>query len=491
MDRLPIQPDAEPPSETGALGFGESAVEGIDATISDLQGLPSSEEPEQSTQPEPAPAPTRPVGFQAELPQLAAQIDAASQAAHLSAPAASPPPKRPKGRLIIGSFLMGILLAGFYIVWDGVFRYQSYGIVDANRLPIRAAEPGVIQRVYVAEGDRVRTGDLLLVMDSTELQRRLAQTQDDLALGEAQLDALMAELQQSLEHGARAHEADAEDFSAEYFELASKLRAHRAELERLNRNLARAIDLKQKNVISEEQYEDIHFAQTGEKELVEMLEEAVEHLRRRTRLAKPELEITIDQIRPALVRIDNYKRELLRIRDDIARKQIVSPLSGIVVKRQCLTSRWVETSEVLMEIVEEGSSQPVIYLSQHDTLQLEPGQDINIHILPHHKPLECTVERVGAEYVPVPLSIERFYGKNESVLPVFLKSKYLVELPPGATIRVPHSMSELDPNLAAGNKSTPSEEESGFKLSSENLGKRKETPPERISFNILDNIRHD
>ena len=491
MDRLPIQPDAEPPSETGALGFGESAVEGIDATISDLQGLPSSEEPEQSTQPEPAPAPTRPVGFQAELPQLAAQIDAASQAAHLSAPAASPPPKRPKGRLIIGSFLMGILLAGFYIVWDGVFRYQSYGIVDANRLPIRAAEPGVIQRVYVAEGDRVRTGDLLLVMDSTELQRRLAQTQDDLALGEAQLDALMAELQQSLEHGARAHEADAEDFSAEYFELASKLRAHRAELERLNRNLARAIDLKQKNVISEEQYEDIHFAQTGEKELVEMLEEAVEHLRRRTRLAKPELEITIDQIRLALVRIDNYKRELLRIRDDIARKQIVSPLSGIVVKRQCLTSRWVETSEVLMEIVEEGSSQPVIYLSQHDTLQLEPGQDINIHILPHHKPLECTVERVGAEYVPVPLSIERFYGKNESVLPVFLKSKYLVELPPGATIRVPHSMSELDPNLAAGNKSTPSEEESGFKLSSENLGKRKETPPERISFNILDNIRHD
>lgn len=387
---------------------------------------------------------------------------------------------------------MGILLAGIYIVWDGVFRYQSYGVVDANRLPIRAAEPGTIQRVYVAEGDHVRTGDLLLVMDSTDLQRRLAQTQDDLALGEAQLDALMAELQRSLKQGVRALEADAEDFSAEDFELASKLRAHRAELERLNRNLARALDLKQENVITQEQYEDIHFAQTGEKELVEMLEEAVEHLRRRTHLVKPETEISINQLRPALVRIDNYKRELLRIRDDISRNQVVAPLSGIVVKRQCLTGRWVETSEVLLEIVEEGSSQPVIYLSQHDTLQLEPGQEISIHILPHYKPLECTVERVGAEYVPVPLSIERFYGKNESVLPVFLKSKYLVELPPGATIRVPHSMSELDSNLATSrSKTSTTGETASHELTSKNFGKPSATQPDRISFNILDNIRHD
>jgi len=136
----------------------------------------------------------------------------------------------------------------------------------------------------------------------------------------------------------------------------------------------------------------------------------------------------------------------------------------------------------------------VIYLSQHDTFQLEPGQKINIHVLPHHKPLECTVERVGAEYVPVPLCIERFYGKNESVLPVFLKSKYKVELPPGATIRVPHSMSELDSDLAPSDKSKPSSSEtesSSFELSSKNLGKPNATQPDQISLNLLDHIRHD
>ncbi|MFP6766470.1 MAG: HlyD family efflux transporter periplasmic adaptor subunit, partial [Planctomycetaceae bacterium] len=367
--------------------------------------------------------------------------------------------------------------------WDGVFRYQSYGVVAASRLPIRAVESGIIQRVYVAQGDRVRTGDLLLVMEDTQLQRRLAQTQDDLTLAEAQLDALMSELQSGL----RTIQTDAEDFSAEYFELAGRLRTHRSELERLNRSLARALNLKQKDVLTEEQYDEVHSARTGEQELVEMLEDAVEHLRRRVHIVRPDMEMSIRRLRPALIRIDNHKRELIRLRDEIVSSQIFSPLSGIVVKRQCLTGHRVTPSEILLEIVEEGSTRPVIYLSQNDTRHLERGQEVRVHILPHFKPLECTVDRVGSEYVPVPVSIERFYGRNETVLPVFLKAKYGPALPPGATIRVPHSMSELraaaaSPRTAAdhdGQRSVQQSRQAGSIFQS------------RISWNFLDHIRHD
>jgi len=66
--------------------------------------------------------------------------------------------------------------------------------------------------------------------------------------------------------------------------------------------------------------------------------------------------VPIELLRPALVEIDNHKHELLRLREDISHRQILSPVSGIVVKRECLTGRWVETSELLMEIVEEGST---------------------------------------------------------------------------------------------------------------------------------------
>jgi len=424
-----------------------------------------------------------PVGFQADLPFPAEQIDASAGAAHLTAPAASAPPRRPKGRLITGSLLLGLLLTGIYMIWDGVFRYQSYGLVAASRLPVRAEKSGTIQRVYVSEGDRVRTGDLLLVMDDTRLQRRLAQTQDDLAMGEAQLDALMAELQAGL----RTTHSDAEDFSAEYFELAGRLRTHRAELERLNRSLVRALDLRQKDVLTEEQYDEIHFARTGEKERVEMLEDAVEHLRRRAHVVSPEMELSIARLRPALIGIDNEKRELIRLRDDIARNRIFSPLSGIVVKRQCLTGHRVVSSEVLLEIVEEGSTRPVIYLSQNDTRNLQPGQDVRVHILPHFKPLECTIDRVGSEYVSVPVSIERFYGKDETVLPVFLTAKYKTDLCPGATIRVPHSMSEPGSMMAGSDAAADRDEQRSVDRS------RRAGPMDRnrISWNFLDHIRHD
>lgn len=433
-------------------------VPGIDGAIGDLQDSSRS----------------NPVGFQAELPGLAAQIDAASQAAHLAPPPASPPPKRPKGRLIIGVFLLGLLVAGFYIVWDGVFRYGSYGVVEANRMPIRADKPGFIQRVYAAEGQRVTAGDLLVVLDSTDLRRQLAQTQDALSLSEARLDALMTSLHRDLKRAIQARGADAEDFNAEYFELASRLRAHRVELERLGRSLERALDLKEKHVLTQDQYDTIYYAQLGEKKLVEMLEKAVEHLKRRTTIVSPATEVPIELLRPALVEIDNHKHELLRLREDISHRQILSPVSGIVVKRESLTGRWVETSELLMEIVEEGSTQPVIYFSQNDSRPLEEGQEIHIHVLPHHKPLECVVERIGSEYRPVPLSIERYYSKNEHVLPVFLRSKHPIHLAPGATIHVPHSMSELHPSFAktARSKSETGEsEESSFELSSKNFGR--------------------
>ena len=424
-----------------------------------------------------------PVGFQAELPRLAAQLDATAAAAHLTGPAASPPPKRPKGRLITGSLLLGLLLAGMYIIWDGVFRYQSYGLVTASRMAVCALNSGTIQRVYVSEGDRVRTGDLLLVMDDLQLQRRLTRTQDDLAMSEAQLDALMAELQAGL----RTIRSDAENFSAEYFELASRLRAQRAELERLNRSLARALDLRRKDVLTEEQYDEIHFAQTGEKERVQMLEDAVEHLRQRAHVIRPEMELSIARLRPALLGIDHQKQELMRLREDIARNHIYSPLSGIVVKRQCLTGHRVRSSEVLLEIVEEGSARPVIYLSQNDTRNLQQGQDVRIHILPQFKPLECTIDRVGTEYVAVPDSLERFYSQDENVLPVFLTAKHKAELLPGATVRVPHSMSNLSSSMAG----TVPAADHADRNSDDHARRASAVQQNRISWNFLDHIRHD
>ena len=115
----------------------EQTLDAVESAIGDLQatsdGLPDGQESpgyagfdsEVPSTPQPGPF----VGYQAELAEKAAQIDATTAAIGLTSPVPTPPPKRPKGRLVIGGFLFALLVAGFYIVWDGVFRYAAYEVV--------------------------------------------------------------------------------------------------------------------------------------------------------------------------------------------------------------------------------------------------------------------------------------------------------------------------------------------------------------------------
>ncbi len=88
----------------------------------------------------------------------AAQIDNASATAQLAPPTPTPPVKRPKDRRRIGSLLVVLFDAAFYIVRDGVFRCQTYRLVDGHRVSVRTSAAGIIQKVYVVEGNLARTG---------------------------------------------------------------------------------------------------------------------------------------------------------------------------------------------------------------------------------------------------------------------------------------------------------------------------------------------
>jgi len=111
-----------------------------------------------------------------------------------------------------------LFAAAFYIVRDDVFRFQTYRLVDRNRVYARTSAAGIIQKTYVVERNLPRTGDLLLKVENIELEHRLERTRDGTRLAEAQLDAHIAKLR----HIARQREWDGLDKAAEFFELASE-----------------------------------------------------------------------------------------------------------------------------------------------------------------------------------------------------------------------------------------------------------------------------
>jgi len=369
------------------------------------------------------------VGYQAELPVVAAQREAAMSHTQLQTSPPTAPPKRPKGRILIGTILMALLGAGCFIVWDGVFRFRAFGVVEANKLEVRAATAGVVQRVYVCEGDQVKIGDPLVVIESPDFERRLRRTQDQLRLAEAQLDATIAKLRW-----------DAQSNAAQLFELTGKLREHRAELQRLDRSLERATKLKQVGAITDELFDQALFAQSGKTNLIEMYEEAIANYRRRSDSAAGEFEVPLDQLRPALVRIENLRHEIELLHEDAKTSWVRAPMPGLVVKKTCLTGKWVDLSEPLIELVEIGSTKPVVYFRQQETKLLQVGSEVMIHLPPHEPPLECRVKKLGDEYESAPAAIARFYGQHEPLLPVTLEPIVAAQFPPGAILKVPYSL---------------------------------------------------
>jgi multidrug resistance efflux pump len=400
-----VQPNPPPPSTTDA------DPNGIEAAVADLNQA------------------NRFVGFQTELPTHAAQVDAQSAQARLASAMPTPPPKRPKGRLLIGTFLMALLAAGGYVIWDTAFRFHSYGQIEANRIPVRVLTSGIVQRIYVAEGDTVRAGDLLAVIDNVDLEHRLHRTRNELRLAESQLDALMTRLRR-----------ESHDDAAEYFELASKLRANRSELEALDRALERVLKLKADNLITQQQYEKVHFSQKAQSEMIAMLEQAVQKLQQRSDTDADDLGIPLDILQPALVRIENIKEELVRLQELLKSIEVRAPIGGVVVKRGFLTGNWVEEGQLVVEIVEDGSTEPVVYLSQESTQSLKVGNTYHIFVDPSQTPITCRVKRIGYEFAPAPVAIERFYDKNEPLLPVALEPLDHHDLRPGALIKVPRSI---------------------------------------------------
>jgi hypothetical protein len=98
-------------SDTQTTAGIEHGLESVESAIAELRSADAASHVD------------RLVGYQTELAEKAEQIDRTTSESHLTSPTPTPPPKRPKGRLLIGAFLMGLLLAGSYIVWDGIFRY--------------------------------------------------------------------------------------------------------------------------------------------------------------------------------------------------------------------------------------------------------------------------------------------------------------------------------------------------------------------------------
>src|SRR5690348_5954387 len=158
-------------------------------------------------------------------------------------------PPASKRRFILPIVAILVLIA---LVW-GVKQW-SYGrshestddaAVDGHLVPVLAKVSGYVQRVTVSDNDHVRGDSLLVQIDPSEYQTRLAQAQADLAAAQAQAGGGNV--------GAGQAEAAVTQASGQQAALSAQITAARANATKAHQDLARMEDLAAKQVISKMQ----------------------------------------------------------------------------------------------------------------------------------------------------------------------------------------------------------------------------------------------
>jgi multidrug resistance efflux pump len=346
------------------------------------------------------PGPTRPTGVRNSMAQ-----------APVTRP--TPMPKRPKGRFLVGAFLLLICGFGATTVWNSLFRYRAYGHVTGRIVEVSAPWGGVLESVLVRESESVRQGQLLATAANPELERQVVQKVDELRIAQATLDAQVSELRLQ----AQFREDHLKRSLAEYYELWGDLLQEQSKLDDLTAKRQRGEGMR--DVVTEEKMEELRFAESGQRSKVEKLGDAVRELKVRLEVNDSAIGDLHAQLRPHAVRIETIQNDITRLRQVANLAEIRSPVSGRVIKVHRFTGEYTDPEFPVFEILVDGSLKVVLYVSQKDTDSFQIGQVLAVDSPPLSEPAMCEVVRIGERYEPVPTSIEFHYRRDETLLPIY------------------------------------------------------------------------
>ncbi len=326
-----------------------------------------------------------------------------------------PLPKRPKGRLFVGSVFLIVLAAVGVTLFNAVLRYTAYGEVVGRRIELAVPWPGVIQSIHVREGDHVRFGDLIVRIDNLELRQKIEEIDDSLRLQRAQLASELAMLKWEAEKIRDLRKLS----QSEFYDKWSELLWEQSRLADLNVQLKRLEPIHREGAASSEQLESLRFQFAGQQKRVEQLTEAVRALKQRSDESPIELDLE-DRVRPTLARIENLQAELQRTRKLIQQGDVRAPAGGRIVRTHRFAGEYADPTMPVVELLVEGSTELVLYLPQAKAEDYPVGTMVTVNVNPANANVACQVHRVAMEMQKAPAALARYYQSDETLQPIYL-----------------------------------------------------------------------
>lgn len=277
----------------------------------------------------------------------------------------TPPSRR---RFILPIVAVLVLIA---LIW--AFKQWSYGrshestddaAVDGHLIPVLAKVSGYVQKVTVQDNDHVKADSLLVLIDPTEYQVRLAQAQADLAAAQATAGS-----------GGSTGQAEAQvaTASGQHAALGAQIEAARVNAQKAHQDLDRYRQLASQQIVSKQQLDAAQAA-------AQTADANVAALERQSAAAGASVTSAEAGVRLAEARLQAARAARDNAQLQLAYTHVQAPAPGIVSRKQVEVGQLIQVGQPLLTMVADTGVFVTANMKETQLADLCVGQPVEIEV---------------------------------------------------------------------------------------------------------------
>jgi membrane fusion protein (multidrug efflux system) len=324
-------------------------------------------------------------------------------------PAAAPAPKRGGARKIVILSILGILvLVGALWGFRTIVFYEHHATTDDAQLdgninPVLSRVSGYVQEVLVSDNQPVKPGDVLVKIDTADLQAKVDQEQASLLNAQAAVSVAEAAVASAR---STAVGAQAKVSSNQADVTAAHSRAQQAAAD-----VARYKQLLGKEEISQQQYDAAVTAAEAARANTDAARATTESSRATAQASSSQIEAATRQVAAARAQVAQHQAALEAARLQLSYAVIKAPVAGFISKKNVEVGQFVQAGQPLLAIVQQGNVQNDLWVSANfketQLARMRPGQTAEIEVDAYsgttfHGRVESLAAATGARFSLLP-----------------------------------------------------------------------------------------
>ncbi len=233
------------------------------------------------------------------------------------------------------------------VAFGGYYWYREYSkyistddaLIDTDNISVSAKMLGRIVHLYVDEGDKVKAGELLAELDSSDLLAQKAQAAVMIKQARANVSQAEAKLRYDKDN----------------------IKVLEVSLQKAEDDFKRASEQFKGGVITEEQFSN--------------LKNARESIEAKLNAAKTSLDVSRAGINTAKTAIELAKAQLKVVETQLKNTKLYSPIGGVVARRWLLPGDVVQPGQSIVTVTNDDKLWVTVYLEETKIAEVHEGQD--------------------------------------------------------------------------------------------------------------------